>query len=905
MASFEEVSTRILRYGVEEYDCFVSDLEVVLDLLLSKEIRDFEGYSHTLHELYAKEIARHFLYSQQQRESLAAIDTDGQGVFFLWALAIELPEVNTSKLSSILETRWVSDAFKRISGQVPCAKSLQRFYLKWVHWLYSLNVSARPYIRSSLGSSLSLVAACFTPDSDTTGMLNMLSQIILGHSEQSSIPASVAEQLIDDVLLPLHRQNGMLSWRDQQPILKVYNNELVCAEINLVQNVESSSDTLPFICLGILRSWPEKFETNTPREVLLLHGLEKLLEYCNELQFQKIFDPLMGRLQMSLQHDNFAPLEKALQMFKNTNFVSLLKTKADEVIPTLVPVLFRNGHMHWNPTVNKWIAIVLRILQDIDSSCFAEAASMLVDSSCRQKLGNEPTAHAQLCSTESMSDTQYLPLSLPRRPPLPPSCGRPSQGITSVPTTNSLVSINWKAGMPPPVTITGVAPWAQMPSRFPTTFQGAPSSSSSSSSSGSSSGRTSVESGLDILLSYIARCTPVARTEGVNWQQQQAAASVTLLPNLKFHDLVFGRELGAGAFSTVRYARVVTPGYTQSQWPEYAVKCISVAKIEELNYTESAQREIAILRLLGHPGIARMVSSFRYTGSVYMVLEYGSAGDLHTHVMDNGPMNPLCCRFVIGEILAALHSIHEIGFVFNDLKPENVLITEIGHVKLTDFGACRPYNSDGESSLSQSRQSLHDMRSGHWRGETKDASDEFVISSTERFLDNRVEGTPAYMPLEALNSSESIFCREDFMVSLAIDTWALGCVTSFCTVGRPPFYGDREQVVRQIKSRFGLCDSNAGGRVTFDSKEDDETYDDDDLARLHDFISSLLVINPRERCTIERAAQHPFFSHSDVNPFQLHSQPAVQLNRGGKRPNQSRDGDWGRRQFSHIWYDNF
>ena len=34
-------------------------------------------------------------------------------------------------------------------------------------------------------------------------------------------------------------------------------------------------------------------------------------------------------------------------------------------------------------------------------------------------------------------------------------------------------------------------------------------------------------------------------------------------PNLKFHDLVFGRDLGSGAFSTVRYARCITPGSTQ------------------------------------------------------------------------------------------------------------------------------------------------------------------------------------------------------------------------------------------------------------------------------------------------------------------------------------------------------
>jgi serine/threonine protein kinase len=40
-------------------------------------------------------------------------------------------------------------------------------------------------------------------------------------------------------------------------------------------------------------------------------------------------------------------------------------------------------------------------------------------------------------------------------------------------------------------------------------------------------------------------------------------------------------------------------------------------------------------------------------------------------------------RFVIGEVSAALLSIHELGLSFNDLKPENLLITELGHIKVS------------------------------------------------------------------------------------------------------------------------------------------------------------------------------------------------------------------------------
>jgi hypothetical protein len=57
-----------------------------------------------------------------------------------------------------------------------------------------------------------------------------------------------------------------------------------------------------------------------------------------------------------------------------------------------------------------------------------------------------------------------------------------------------------------------------------------------------------------------------------SWAVAQLSESPMLLPDLKFHDLVFGHELGSGAFSTVKYARRIIKTLTRSLWPEYAVK---------------------------------------------------------------------------------------------------------------------------------------------------------------------------------------------------------------------------------------------------------------------------------------------------------------------------------------------
>eukprot|EP01083_Nonionella_stella_P058339 152825_1 len=88
--------------------------------------------------------------------------------------------------------------------------------------------------------------------------------------------------------------------------------------------------------------------------------------------------------------------------------------------------------------------------------------------------------------------------------------------------------------------------------------------------------------------------------------------SPLLLPSLKFHDLVFGQVLGTGSFSTVKYARQIIKGKTRSYWPEFAIKIVSTQRIEELGYEKSINRERAILQMLSHTGISRLVSSFRF-----------------------------------------------------------------------------------------------------------------------------------------------------------------------------------------------------------------------------------------------------------------------------------------------------
>lgn len=262
----------------------------------------------------------------------------------------------------------------------------------------------------------------------------------------------------------------------------------------------------------------------------------------------------------------------------------------------------------------------------------------------------------------------------------------------------------------PPSTITGVAPWAMknpprrmVPSSLPTrkastaTPLPRPAKKTSLGSQPlppTTNGNVEVcikedeemtteqtpqKSALEEVRTYMTKLKPKEDGEigsdGVSsWAKAQMEESPVLLPKLKFHDLVFGQELGTGAFSTVKYARLIVKTRTRSSWPEYAVKVVSTQKIEELGYEQSINREIAILRTLSHPGISRLVSSFRFRDGAYLILEYASRGDLHTLLRKNGSLDHDSTRFVIGSVAAALCSIHELGFVYADCKPEVSLI---------------------------------------------------------------------------------------------------------------------------------------------------------------------------------------------------------------------------------------
>ncbi|XP_058095384.1 serine/threonine-protein kinase AGC1-7-like [Magnolia sinica] len=119
----------------------------------------------------------------------------------------------------------------------------------------------------------------------------------------------------------------------------------------------------------------------------------------------------------------------------------------------------------------------------------------------------------------------------------------------------------------------------------------------------------------------------------------------------------------------------------------FAMKVMDKASIASRNKLIRAQTEREILGLLDHPFLPTLYSYFETEKFYCLVMEFCSGGNLHSlrQKQPNKYFNEHAARFYASEILLALEYLHMLGIIYRDLKPENVLVREEGHIMLSDF----------------------------------------------------------------------------------------------------------------------------------------------------------------------------------------------------------------------------
>jgi len=121
----------------------------------------------------------------------------------------------------------------------------------------------------------------------------------------------------------------------------------------------------------------------------------------------------------------------------------------------------------------------------------------------------------------------------------------------------------------------------------------------------------------------------------------------------------------------------------------YALKTLDKAKNEELGNMACLQVEREVLLLCHHPCLIHFIKSFQDAQNIYLLTEFLGGGDLFFVMREIGDLNKEEAQFFIGSMTLGVAYLHEIGYMYRDLKPENVLLDVEGWCKLGDFGGCR------------------------------------------------------------------------------------------------------------------------------------------------------------------------------------------------------------------------
>ncbi len=134
---------------------------------------------------------------------------------------------------------------------------------------------------------------------------------------------------------------------------------------------------------------------------------------------------------------------------------------------------------------------------------------------------------------------------------------------------------------------------------------------------------------------------------------------------------------------------------------DVVLKVLREQYAQDEEFVERFRREAISAASLSHPNIVSVYDRGETEdGRYYIAMEYVSGGTLKDRIDQYGPLAPLVAAEVASQIAEALQAAHDHGVIHRDVKPQNILVSESGDVKVADFGIARAASATAISQTS-------------------------------------------------------------------------------------------------------------------------------------------------------------------------------------------------------------
>ncbi|XP_030532914.1 probable serine/threonine protein kinase IRE [Rhodamnia argentea] len=287
------------------------------------------------------------------------------------------------------------------------------------------------------------------------------------------------------------------------------------------------------------------------------------------------------------------------------------------------------------------------------------------------------------------------------------------------------------------------------------------------------------------------------------------------------------KPISRGAFGRVFLARKRATGDL------FAIKVLKKADMIRKNAVESILAERDILISVRNPFVVRFFYSFTCRENLYLVMEYLNGGDLYSLLRNLGCLDKDMARIYIAELVLALEYLHSLNVIHRDLKPDNLLIGQDGHIKLTDFGLSKVglINSTDDFSGPPACNA----------GFLSDEEPKYPHSiKREERKKHSVVGTPDYLAPEILLGMGH---------GATADWWSVGVILFEMLVGIPPFNAEHPQQIFDNIMNRDIPWPKVPEEISFEA---------------YDLINKLLIETPVQRLGATGAREvkkHPFFEN--------------------------------------------